>query len=434
MPVKNKHRKQIVVAYDKSSSAVPIQLHACEDVLGVQSMVESLRSAQSLEQQNKLIQQHKGNMRVAMMGGRGVIGQSSLDIECLVILYLLPSSFPLRKELEWLPETLARTTCCSADGLQGAVRRACLHISSTSAPLLSTVFDDGADLQQQLGSALGLVFSFSAMAVLDKEVAWISDGSLLFNYISPLQMFASRCAEAVCSDSQVSSLELIRYTECCGEALRGVMIALKTRRELSLCVEAGGADAVWASVLDIGIASGLKLLLQAERHHKDLVTTQAMTVVSYLWLLRGDGSRDGSLQPSELLALLLGKLGVPGSTIGSAPSSCRLHPSLERAAQGGLPPLAKATLLRAALSVFPADAFASSSSSSAPSHTNPLSGAFEALKELAGEGEREEEETTAKSTAGVGAGAAARWAATSRHESHLHATATGSSPRSWLGW
>ena len=154
-------------------------------------------------------------------------------MKMLLYIYLDPSSLSLRKSLEWIVDVIANNITINSDDIKEAIREVCINI-------INQANTEESLEEASIDICMSWVLSFTAMAMLDKDISFLedisidsknemdrsihsleNDGILLELFQVLLQIFERFSTLAVPSkiDSTTkdSSTEVMRYAECCGE-------------------------------------------------------------------------------------------------------------------------------------------------------------------------------------------------------------------------
>ena len=287
-------------------------------------------------------------------------------------LYLHPDYALLRKSFEWIIEAVCMNKLINSRILKSA-------LCDVSLKLIESADAIGVVTIANIETATAWALTFTCIAMLDKEYPFLqaytgsdnTEGALQLNNGSPLLKFLSildrmfaKFSKIVSADEADSSAEVMRYAECCGECMRAVMTALKSRRGVYI----GEDDSDrWMLLVDSVINNGC-MILQSDLVHKDTVTATAMSVVCLQWISRyrrresnapsSDVSRSAtpSMQLASILQLLdLSSNETSGKAIGVditiSSSNSGVHSDLVRDLST-LPVISKCAVLRACLTVF----------------------------------------------------------------------------------
>jgi hypothetical protein len=215
---------------------------------------------------------------------------------------------------------------------------------------------------------------FVSMANLDRSFHWLGDkegplgdSSLVLKFLELLGKLFSDCAlliterandRYIANDSSagtlVSSTEVLRYTDVCGDCLRALYTILKTRSSTYAPSRLSGR---WVAFADSFLKTNFQLL-QLSFLHRDIITAIAISSVSLLWLLRFQESFD-TVSPRRQLEEILRLLEPSYCIATTATAAFSGYPSLiSECVQNALPTiseLARCAFLRACLVIFDDD-------------------------------------------------------------------------------
>ena len=213
----------------------------------------------------------------------------------------------------------------------------------------------------EMNGLIGNILSINAMAVLDNQFRWLndtkssehsaleafplSDDGFLLKFCQYLAEVFVYCAARISFDTpdlQVSSSELFRYVECCGESMRALMTVLKSRRNAFVPATDAAGSSGWRKMCnDLLVASAR--VLQSEHANKDVITFTALCLLTVQRLLNAPG-QDEAAQLSTIMALL-------SSEDQTATPAGYLHPTVA-ATMCSAPLMGKCAVVRACLAVF----------------------------------------------------------------------------------
>lgn len=389
------------------------------DPLGIYSFVDNLIAASSLQDQMKVVQCTKSSLKAAIMNpventSTGAQYQDYVvsSIKMLLLLYVHPNYIGLRKPLEWVMETLTRCKCLETVKLKHVLRETCEQLLKSHEFFEFKQGDKSIpSMTMTVEEMLSWSFTFNCMAALNKDLLWLSsdesmsivEGSVVLPFISALEKIFFVCATEIVrgSDSSsnstssvtssgASSTEILRYAECCGESMRGIMTVIKSRMSAYIPRIKDAADessrkiTMWHELINRMMKLGADILM-CDKVNKDVITQTAMGMLFLQWTSRfslGNSvvcERGMSLNPSLQLFVLLqcvgleeidkeqDAFGIHNSDDGanvlteahkrhdhllkSLAEACGVHPHIASCVQH-LPMISKCAILRACLAVF----------------------------------------------------------------------------------
>ena len=354
---------------------------SCEDIA---TLIDGLACNQDLKQQIGFIDKFRVRFLRSAPDSRGP-NVKLLEIKILVKLYLHPDYSLLRKSLEWTVEAICNDSIIEATALKKALLDVCFGLALSVEAENFSVVDD-------IEKASAWAISITCIAMLDKEyyfldsqsvseteprnsapqgsskVMQLDDLSPLLHFLTvPAKMF-DKFSKIVSAQSADSSAEVMRYAECCGECMRAMMTALKSRRDAYVGKDNSNK---WMSLIDSTINSGLTIL-RSDLVHKDTVTATAMSIVCLQWISRYHlKGQSGNILPSTQLVNILQMLSIPSEDKSKSQPSFQIEineegvHSLLRGHLSDLPIISRCAILRACLTVLDDASLANTSYSSA---------------------------------------------------------------------
>ena len=266
-------------------------------------LLKLLLKGTSLSQQQKDIISKKSAIRTFLCDSNIVASPFlNITLESLIYLYVSPDYSILRKSLDWIVDLVIKC------GLSPKDKRQCIR--GAFYRLQSKINLNNTDIDKIMSFTL----AFNCIVMLDRETAWLdeeinidtsnvkylNDDSLLYQYVNTCAELFEYCARYIINlgsindsadnnnDKQHTSIgaEIIRYAECSGECLRGVMMALKARLNtyiINLLIETSCAN--WSLLIARMMTSSCQLL-SSQFLHKDIITQTAMFAIYLQWIYR----------------------------------------------------------------------------------------------------------------------------------------------------
>jgi hypothetical protein len=343
----------------------------------VLQLLAQLAVCESLDQQVKAIQLRKGAIKKKLVDDTD--NSYSASAMTLLYVYVHPDLEALRKYMEWVVECLIRRLSTKPSEVLHVV--SCVHDSllqefGSAAPTIHRHNNNSSQLPVEAPTNIlaPWMTAFANIAMIDKEIPFLSDSAAasasavsgasvsvrLLSFIELLSTVVQHCVRQLQSDSMKSPVELSQIGDCCGEALKGIVVALKSRRAAFISVNLYQAPSssdgkCWGDVLNQLCANALQCLAISTAH-KDMCTSAAMCAVCLQWLCRFVyvGNRKSSVsfhvQLVQFSALFCST--VP-ETLSVQKSNDSLLPALSSFRSGtSRHILANCAIVRALLSVF----------------------------------------------------------------------------------
>lgn len=314
-------KKQAVISFPSTNDRVVVEQIVPNAAAGSGLLADTLVllcQATRLQDQIKVVQQCKGVTKTYLLANPEQ-DDAAKAVEQLLLLYLSPLSFPLRSSLEWLIDILASMhRKVSGEGknlLVGTVRKVCLN-----------VWDECQQpVNRDIESLLSYCLSFSAMSQIEKDIPWLKEDEdttkllvvqpmaivnlekehRLRSFIAFLEGIYSACAEKIgnCANNivdggeaaaggpstEISASEVIRYAECCGEAIKSIVTVLKGTGAYILPARTSPAESSsggWADIVHRLLCSCITVLSSEHLVSKDVLSSTALGIVSMQHLSR----------------------------------------------------------------------------------------------------------------------------------------------------
>lgn len=323
---KSQKKKQALVAFELSKETVlgftPGDFLSIDDSWAalptvVEVLLSSLQDAHSFKEQVLIIQSHKSKIRKFLTAENTSRPELVSAVRILLQLYLLPKYTPLRNSLEWIGETIGRIErgllLSLREVMAETVGAIMLHFCISVAKFSCTSENVFGEIKEEIPLELLMAWTatFNIIAVLDSDfllldLAYVySDDEyiLLDVLISALSRVIQFCTATIVvsvesADKQAGSAELLRYGECCSEASRGIMTALKARKSTFV------VNAQVSKELDL-VANVMSSLLVKEGIDRDLATSVGMCIAAILWFNQPKECRSSiSFHCCQILAVL----------------------------------------------------------------------------------------------------------------------------------
>ena len=355
-------KKQILIPFERSRSLViidPNDFYECaikdSDNLGVNILLfDSLINASDLSEQIRLIQSLKGTIKSKVQSIQSVLSVNSIEIQNILLLYLLPKYFPLRNSLEWLPEVLVQGINKSDD--TGIFRSAVCEGCQKVLDIAKSDFDEGEyrnlNERDKMEGSIGWIYSLNCLSSLDKDIKWFENDTLRIQFmcfVAQIFNFNSNYVIYFKNTDEPGGTEVLRYADCCCECLRAIVTVIKQfkSRNFGTLIPEDMNRAV----------NNTLLLLRSELVNKDVMTSAAMGALSIQWCLVGSEVRDDRINwMDRILSLLdcdqLTPKEVEEVVVRGLESN--LLPNLVNglAAAPSLGPIRKTAIIRACLALF----------------------------------------------------------------------------------
>ena len=260
--------------------------------------------------------------------------------------------------MEWIIEVV----CTNRSSNQHALKEASCDVSLS---LVRTAEALGAFRDMNIETTTWWALSFTCIAMFDEEyyfldgfanssvenkkILQLDDTSPLLKFLSELGKMFAKFSKIVSAKKTDSSVEVMGYSECCGECMRGIMISLKFRREVYI---GKGASFEWMVFVNRIISNGCDMYI-TQGHCRSVVCLQWIA----RYRLRGEESIPaGYITSSRQLLSIQHLLDLSSSSEGEA------APFGEMALSGvytdlaanllALPTISRCAILRACLTVF----------------------------------------------------------------------------------
>lgn len=390
---KQKKKKQVVIPFERStnSSHVVINKDDFIDILNYDNdsddkLLESIKllklllKGTSLIEQQKDILSKKSLIRSSFMIDNNDDNSQLLQItlESLIYLYISPDYSVIRKSLDWIVDIVIKSTSLSLKDKRKCIRNVFYRLQSK-------INVDVNDIN--IDKVMNFTLSLNCIVMLDKETMWLDeesnidsdakhvklcDDSIMFQYVSKCNSIFQYCAKYIITGYSVDNVtydkndqyttsigvEIIRYAECCGECLRGIMTALKSRLNIYIIdLISGSLSLQWSLLIQSMMASSCHIL-SSQYLHKDIITQTAMFAIYLQWICRysyGISMMTDKSRPGIQLIAILNILDDDNYNLNEE----QINATVKIGVDHGLvqyskefPPVSRFALIRGILSVF----------------------------------------------------------------------------------